>query len=139
MHPAVSLIELYQRFVSPHKGFRCAHAAYHGGCSCSQAVKQIVLADGLRKGLRQIRQRFRDCQAAAANIRVAMNEAENGQHTSPPKKRIRFKGPIEPDDRKKRGSTHPCNFAECGLIPLDCGTIGFEGLGGCEVAGCLSF
>jgi len=33
------LISLYQRYVSPYKGFRCAHRVLHGGDSCSEYIQ----------------------------------------------------------------------------------------------------
>lgn len=35
-------ITLYQRWLSPHKGFRCAHAALYGGLFCSGAIARII-------------------------------------------------------------------------------------------------
>lgn len=61
---ALSGIRLYQRHLSPHKGFRCAHAALHGGESCSAAVARIVREEGLRRGRARMAERFRDCRAA---------------------------------------------------------------------------
>ncbi|MCH0695689.1 membrane protein insertion efficiency factor YidD [Escherichia coli] len=37
------LIVFYQRFVSPHKGLRCAYGVLHHTHGCSGAVKEIVL------------------------------------------------------------------------------------------------
>ncbi|QTL37564.1 membrane protein insertion efficiency factor YidD [Pseudoalteromonas viridis] len=61
---AILLIRFYQRFISPYKGFRCAHAVVHGGESCSHAVLAIVKADGLWGGYRKIRARMRACKQA---------------------------------------------------------------------------
>ena len=61
---ALLLIGAYRRWLSPYKGFRCAHAALHGGASCSQAVADIVAGHGLWQGRRHIRARFRACRAA---------------------------------------------------------------------------
>ena len=65
---AIRMIEFYQRFLSPYKGYRCAHAAYYGSLSCSEAVKQIVQREGLWGGRRQIRDRFRACGVAARQL-----------------------------------------------------------------------
>jgi len=54
----LSGIRLYQRRLSPHKGFCCAHATLHGGESCSAAVARIVREDGLRGGRARIAARF---------------------------------------------------------------------------------
>lgn len=133
MHPAISLIDIYQRYISPYKGFRCAHRVFHGGCSCSQAVKQIIQSDGLLGGIHKIRERFRECQMAAAEIRHAMSEKSgtNGGTTSAEK---RERSPSR--DRTRGDILTSCNFLDCGASSL---TIGFEGLSGCEIAGCLAF
>ncbi|MBB5233497.1 membrane protein insertion efficiency factor YidD [Deinococcus budaensis] len=60
----LSGIRLYQRHISPRKGFSCAHAALHGGESCSAAVARIVREDGLRKGRARIAARFGACRRA---------------------------------------------------------------------------
>ncbi|MFD2610525.1 membrane protein insertion efficiency factor YidD [Deinococcus taklimakanensis] len=57
-------IRLYQRHISPRKGFRCAHAALHGGESCSAAVARIVGEGGVIAGRARIAAQFRSCRAA---------------------------------------------------------------------------
>ena len=64
-HPAITLIGFYQRFISPHKGYRCAYATLHNSDSCSHAVKMIIAEDGLWAGWLRIRERFADCRAAS--------------------------------------------------------------------------
>lgn len=66
----VSLISFYQRFLSPHKGFCCAHRVLHGGPSCSAAVKSILLERGAWSSWTDIWLRFRECQAAARTLRM---------------------------------------------------------------------
>lgn len=61
---ALRVIGLYQRHLSPRKGFRCAHAMLYGGESCSVAVARIVREDGLRGGRARIAARFGACRAA---------------------------------------------------------------------------
>ena len=144
MHPAVSLIDFYRRHLSPYKGFQCAHRIYHGDCSCSQAVREIVITHGLFSGLQQIRQRFRDCNDAAIKIRHAMTLSTTGQQAKPtgatavqPTRRSGFFRRNENTTPGKRN--HHCGYADCMILPLDCGTLGFEGFSGCEIAGCLAF
>jgi putative component of membrane protein insertase Oxa1/YidC/SpoIIIJ protein YidD len=67
---ALTAIRFYQRRLSPHKGFRCAHAALHGGESCSGAVARIVREEGLLAGRQSIAGRFRDCRAAHAALKI---------------------------------------------------------------------
>lgn len=61
---ALGLIGLYQRWISPRKGFRCAHAVLNGGPGCSGFAKSAIREHGLWQGLGLLRQRFRDCRAA---------------------------------------------------------------------------
>lgn len=68
---ALAGIRLYQRRLSPLKGFRCAHAAWHGGPSCSAAVLEIVQTQGLRRGWPLILARFGACRLAYAQLRQA--------------------------------------------------------------------
>ncbi|WP_071608874.1 membrane protein insertion efficiency factor YidD [Entomohabitans teleogrylli] len=64
----ILLINGYQRYLSPHKGFRCAFGALHHSSGCSEAVKQIIQRQGLTGGWPDIRQRFADCRQAAEQL-----------------------------------------------------------------------
>jgi putative component of membrane protein insertase Oxa1/YidC/SpoIIIJ protein YidD len=66
---AMALITGYQRYISPHKGFSCAHRVVHGGLSCSEYVKRALLTHGFKDGSRLTRQRFAECAAAARSLR----------------------------------------------------------------------
>ena len=63
---ALRLIRWYQRAVSPHKGFRCAHGQYFGGPSCSGVIARIVAERGTLGGWPEIRAQFAACRVAAA-------------------------------------------------------------------------
>lgn len=65
----LSGICLYRRLLSPHKGFRCAHAALHGGEPCSAAVARIVREDGVIGGHARVAARFRECRAVQDLLR----------------------------------------------------------------------
>jgi putative component of membrane protein insertase Oxa1/YidC/SpoIIIJ protein YidD len=69
---AISAITGYQRYLSPHKGFRCAHRALHQGESCSQYVKREVQEEGLMAALRSSRVRFAECKEANQIIRARL-------------------------------------------------------------------
>lgn len=62
-------IGFYQRFISPRKGYRCAHSLEHGGPGCSGAVLQILEEHGLWRGYGKISQRFADCSDSAQERR----------------------------------------------------------------------
>lgn len=62
------LIGVYQRRISPYKGFRCAHSVLHGGTGCSGFAKAAIRDHGLRGAIAPIRQRFRDCRVAMMTL-----------------------------------------------------------------------
>jgi putative component of membrane protein insertase Oxa1/YidC/SpoIIIJ protein YidD len=63
-HVFIFLITLYQKYLSPHKGFNCAYACYHNSHSCSGAVKKIIAEYGLITGWPLIGKQFQDCRLA---------------------------------------------------------------------------
>jgi putative component of membrane protein insertase Oxa1/YidC/SpoIIIJ protein YidD len=67
---AIAAITGYQRYLSPYKGFRCAHRVLHQGESCSQYVKREVQSAGLLVALRRSRVRFAECKEASRVIQI---------------------------------------------------------------------
>lgn len=63
------MIMLYQRHLSPRKGYRCAYSVLYQTQGCSGAVKDIIQQKGVIAGWGEIRQRFADCRLAAQTIR----------------------------------------------------------------------
>lgn len=126
----IFLIGLYQRFLSPHKGFRCAHAAWHGGPSCSWAVKDIVREHGVFAGLPRIRLRFMECRAAYASLSSA-DPAPNRQPEDVGKK-------PKPRRRRERENENWClDAATEGACDIGCDSINpLEHCGGCDVGHC---
>ena len=118
------LITLYQRYISPYKGFRCAYGIYYGGSSCSAVVKRIVLSEGLFGGWSSIVNQFRRCRCAY-NAMLAEQSAGN------PGKAGAAPDDDEPDDRqadkekKKRSRPGICPESLAAVCiapdPSDCG------------------
>ena len=75
----IALIICYQKFISPYKGFRCAHAVLHRGDSCSEAVKKIVRDKGPFGGCQDIRARFRACKDAN-EVLIRNRQRRRGQN-----------------------------------------------------------
>lgn len=67
--PALALIALYQTYLSPHKGFRCAFRTRHGGPSCSSYATQTIAEVGVARAGMLILERFAACSAAARELR----------------------------------------------------------------------
>ncbi|WP_240675068.1 membrane protein insertion efficiency factor YidD [Cellulomonas endophytica] len=68
---ADGLVAGYQRRVSPHKGWSCAHRVAHGGDSCSGAVRGFVRRRGLRGAVAPTVARFVACAAAARLLQAS--------------------------------------------------------------------
>jgi len=73
---ALGGIWIYQQFISPRKGFRCAHAVLHNGTGCSGYAKQVIKQRGLFGAIPFIRQRFQDCKTAYLILRTERNERD---------------------------------------------------------------
>ncbi|MEI6329555.1 MAG: membrane protein insertion efficiency factor YidD [Pseudanabaena sp. ELA645] len=61
---AVTAISGYQKFISPHKGFSCAHRVLYGCESCSQYFKQVIAEEGIITAIAKSRERFQGCREA---------------------------------------------------------------------------
>ena len=64
---ALAGIGAYQRFLSPYKGFRCAHHACTGGMTCSNYGLFAIREHGLRAAIPRIRERLADCSQYATD------------------------------------------------------------------------
>jgi len=61
---ALAGITFYQRYVSPKKGFVCAHRTLHGGASCSTFAAEVIREHGVIAGIGGLRKRFEMCRQA---------------------------------------------------------------------------
>jgi len=61
---AVTAISGYQKFISPHKGFACAHRVLYGCESCSQYFKQVIAEEGIFIAIANAKGRFQECHEA---------------------------------------------------------------------------
>lgn len=61
---ALGAIRLYQRHLSPHKGFSCAYRVHTGRCGCSQLGYRAVRRFGVVKGWGVLRERTALCGVA---------------------------------------------------------------------------
>lgn len=68
---ALAAIGLYQRYVSPYKGFCCAYRAHTGGASCSALGARVIRRHGLLAGGVLLRQRLRRCGEVHRRIHPA--------------------------------------------------------------------
>ena len=87
----VSAISGYQKHVSPHKGFVCAHRVLYGGESCSQYIKRVVAEDGLKVAFVKSRERFQSCKQAN---HILKSQTENTEPTEEQEEETEQKPPI---------------------------------------------
>jgi putative component of membrane protein insertase Oxa1/YidC/SpoIIIJ protein YidD len=59
------MVRAYQRHLSPHKGWRCAHGALHGDTTCSAAVRDVLARKGVVRGVVPTAIQFWACYRAA--------------------------------------------------------------------------
>lgn len=100
-------IWIYQRYVSPRKGFRCAYSVHFGGPGCSGFAKAALRDHGVWRALPLIRDRFRQCAMAAQLCRS-----------------LSYGGPLAVQDRGEQDeASPPCWREACWRTPdcLGCG------------------
>lgn len=116
----------YQKYISPRKGFSCAHRLLYGGESCSQYVKRIVSQQGLTLALKASRKRFQACREANQILRARYNRYTYASQNHEEE---------QERNKQKRNNAHysndcsNCASGDCDAIaaclttdPGDCGT-----------------
>ncbi|MDZ8056037.1 MAG: membrane protein insertion efficiency factor YidD [Aulosira sp. ZfuVER01] len=106
----------YQKYISPHKGFVCAHRVLHGGESCSQYIKRVIAEDGFKGLLTKSRKRFQACKQANQILRSQADnseptEDEEGANLHSPKKVL--------GNTAKKSSYSSSNSTDC----IDCADV----------------
>lgn len=119
-NPAVLAISGYQQYISPHKGFCCAHRVATGDLSCSEYVKRQIQSKGLFRSLKAMFFRFAECKKSAIYL--------NGR---------------KQEEKKKADAA--CLVAESlACLPTSigeasCGSVAGIGAGGCDGCACTPF
>jgi putative component of membrane protein insertase Oxa1/YidC/SpoIIIJ protein YidD len=67
-HLILSLIRLYQKYISPAKGFKCAYAHLYENGTCSSRIYEIVRCAPFKEMRSQISFQFRACALASKAI-----------------------------------------------------------------------
>ncbi|MDQ6639932.1 MAG: membrane protein insertion efficiency factor YidD [Pseudomonadota bacterium] len=80
---SLALIGLYQRRVSPRKGYVCALRAQSGGRSCSRYAARAIVRAGIWSGALLLRRRLRAGADAAAAFAAAAVLAEEAARDGP--------------------------------------------------------
>lgn len=75
---ALAAIGVYQRYVSPHKGFCCAYRVHTGRASCSALGARVIRRWGVRCGLAVLKIRLRRCGEAHRRAASMRMQAQRG-------------------------------------------------------------
>ena len=124
---AASAIAGYQKHLSPHKGFSCAHRLLHRGESCSQYVKQVILEQGLWAAIPAVRSRFAECKVANQVL-----QARRTRHLLQAQHRLQEEE--KPSDRRSAPDTS-CSGVDGLISCLDCA----DPCAGIDCTDCLNF
>ena len=68
------MIKFYQKFISPHKGFRCASNVLHKNGSCSGVVFNIINTKPIGQWRGLIKGQFGKCKHASITIQEEENK-----------------------------------------------------------------
>lgn len=74
-HLTLFAIRLYQRFISPYKGYRCAYASHTGNGSCSALGYRAIRRYGVWDGLALLERRLARCSAVVRSRPRALPSA----------------------------------------------------------------
>lgn len=138
---AVLAIDGYRRFVSPYKGFSCAHHKVHGDGSCSDYGRSVFRRHGVRAGLKLMRIRFDECKSAAQTMQAMASRPEFGKRQREQEDdEDRTKSQQSRYDRFRRWRQRTydnCNCDPGGCNPPSCGSPrgGSSGTGDCNLSG----
>lgn len=77
---ALKAINFYQKFISPYKGFNCAHRVATGEVGCSGYGKKVISRFGLVTGIKLLNRRFYDCGWHAQRLQQAFEEKNPSEY-----------------------------------------------------------
>src|SRR4028118_256047 len=72
---AIDTIAAYQTYISPRKGFVCAHRMLHDGESCSMYIKHLLGEESLMSVVQMSHQRFKACAAASQTLKATKSSS----------------------------------------------------------------
>jgi putative component of membrane protein insertase Oxa1/YidC/SpoIIIJ protein YidD len=125
---AIAGIDFYRRYLSPLKGFKCAHHFVHGAGSCSTYGRQVYATRRFLDATRLLRMRFLECKLAAQHVkRTAVWHADHSRSDEDSRKRLKRK-----QDRWSAA-------ADCFTAPGDCVSFGRCGSGVSDALSGLDF
>ncbi|QLE54565.1 membrane protein insertion efficiency factor YidD [Nostoc sp. TCL26-01] len=132
---SINAIANYQKHISPHKGFACAHRILYGGESCSQYIKRVISEEGVSAGWHKSRARFQACKQANLILRSPTRSQINDLEPDEPSEQ-----PTSPQ-RGRRYQHNSCDhhsMIDCASSIPDCGDLGDCNSLDCGINDCSS-
>ena len=80
----INLILTYQKYLSPHKGYCCAHSVLHGNSSCSSWAVRILKKQRASLLLPLMKRRFQACNKAHEKLKKEESETKKNSDTVDP-------------------------------------------------------
>ena len=111
-------VRLYQKFLSPHKGFTCAHRKLYREASCSEYFRQAIATEGLADAIPLFQQRLFDCKQARQELIYRSLSQQ-----------------MAVNKRKRRKNQCDADCLECGCELWDCSDMNCNGIPDC-LEGC---
>jgi putative component of membrane protein insertase Oxa1/YidC/SpoIIIJ protein YidD len=63
------LINFYQKYISPYKGFNCAYRVATGEIGCSGYGKKVISRFGFKTGYSLLQRRFEECKCSSEELK----------------------------------------------------------------------
>lgn len=122
------LIDLYQNFISPYKGYSCAYRLATGEVGCSGYGKKVISRFGLKTGYSLLQRRFAECKCSSDQLKKELI------HNHAPKKLLHPKMAFQQGfcDADCGG----CDMPNCDMP--DCGSKNCSSFDLCDIADCGS-
>jgi putative component of membrane protein insertase Oxa1/YidC/SpoIIIJ protein YidD len=127
---AVAGIDLYRRYLSPLKGFTCAHNHVHSAKSCSTYGRDVYASHGLIEATRLMRARFAECKAAGAVVLAS----RPGVRGVAPEAGGTPTAQADEEEAKKKSGWNPL---DCVPYPGDCNVVRGAGSGAADMCGAV--
>jgi len=132
-------IELYQKYLSPKKGYKCAKGVLHENGTCSSSVKKVMKEEGFFAGMREYSKSTSECRDAKVELdRRANNNRKNENcdqcdESNCGNKHCNSLGSatVMGCDIAEAGSGAASGCSDCGAGAGDCGAGGCDGVGSC--------
>ena len=134
---SVTAITGYQRYISPHKGFKCAHRVLHGGESCSGYVKRQIADYGLKAAFVKSQQRFKACKYANQILRSQIETPELPEENEEAEAQNFKKAPIKTSRNSSILNNDGINCIDCADLSCNCAEL-LNTVPDCNIVHCNS-